>query len=184
MPVAADTPAVLQVLTDLTGRGRLNWLIVQPGMSGFYTLNPDRSWSTFTDFKRFPTEFLHPAAQLADLNGDGLRSLAMIGPRSVRLYANLREQGFAPGVEAPHEPDSALPLFSDLRSELVMFGNLLGSDSTELCRIRCDEIKCWPSLGHGRFGEGFVMSALPFDTPGSMPTASASPTWTGPGLPR
>ncbi|WP_047227111.1 SpvB/TcaC N-terminal domain-containing protein [Pseudomonas brassicacearum] len=162
IPVASQNPAVMQVLTDLTGSGRLNWVIAQPGMSGFHTLNPDRSWSTFTPFDRFPTEFLHPAAQLGDLTGDGLRSLAMVGPKSVRLYPNLREQGFAPGVNVPHEPDSPLPLFSDSRSELVLFGNLLGSDSTELCRIRFDEIKCWPNLGHGRFGEGFVMSALPF----------------------
>ncbi|MCE0461998.1 SpvB/TcaC N-terminal domain-containing protein [Pseudomonas uvaldensis] len=162
LPVATDNPAVMQVLTDLTGSGRLNWIISQPGMSGFYTLNPDRSWSGFTSFEQYPTEFLHPAAQLGDLTGDGSRSLAMIGPRSVRLYANLREQGFAPGVDVPHEPDSDLPLFNGLRSELVLFGNLLGSDSTELYRIRFDEIRCWPNLGHGRFGEGFVMSALPF----------------------
>ncbi|ROM74614.1 toxin [Pseudomonas brassicacearum] len=162
IPIATDNSAVMQILTDLTGSGRLNWVIAQPGMSGFYTLNPDRSWSTFTDFKRFPSEFLHPAAQLGDLSGDGLRSLALIGPKSVRLYANLREEGFAPGVDVPHEPDSDLPLFSDVRSELVLFGNMLGSDSTELCRIRCNEIKCWPNLGHGHFGEGFVVSALPF----------------------
>ncbi|MBC3376872.1 toxin [Pseudomonas sp. SWRI92] len=162
IPVAADNSAVMQVLTDLTGSGRLNWVIAQPGMSGFYTLNPDRSWSAFTNFKRFPTEFLHPAAQLGDLVGDGLRSLAMIGPKSVRLYANLREKGFASGVDVPHEPDSDLPLFSNVRSELVLFGNMLGSDSSDLCRIRYDEIKCWPNLGHGRFGKGFVMSALPF----------------------
>ncbi|MFL6610680.1 MAG: SpvB/TcaC N-terminal domain-containing protein [Pseudomonas sp.] len=162
IPVATDGPRVMQLLTDLTGSGRLNWVIAQPGMSGFYTLNPDRSWSTFTDFKRFPTEFLHPAAQLGDLAGDGLRSLAMIGPKSVRLYANLREQGFADGVDVPHEPDSDLPLFSNVRSELVFFGNMLGSDSTELCRIRFNEIKCWPNLGHGRFGKGFVMCPLPF----------------------
>jgi hypothetical protein len=162
IPVAAENSVAMQLLTDLTGSGRLNWVIAQPGMYGFYKLNPDRSWSTFTDFKRFPTEFLHPAAQLGDLIGDGLRSLAMIGPKSVRLYANLREEGFAAGVDVAHEPDSTLPLFSDVRSELVLFSNLLGSDTTELCRIRFNEIKCWPNLGHGRFGEGFVMSALPF----------------------
>ncbi|WP_434561533.1 SpvB/TcaC N-terminal domain-containing protein [Pseudomonas sp. Z4-20] len=162
IPIAADHSAAMQVLTDLTGSGHLNWVIAQPGMNGFYTLNPDRSWSTFKDFDSFPTEFLHPAAQLGDLAGDGLRSLAMIGPKSVRLYANLREEGFAAGVEVPHEPDSDLPLFSDVRSELVLFGNMLGSDTTELCRIRFDEIKCWPNLGHGRFGEGFEMSKLPF----------------------
>ncbi|WP_434675940.1 SpvB/TcaC N-terminal domain-containing protein [Pseudomonas sp. D3-10] len=162
IPIAADNTPVMQLLTDLCGDGRLNWVIAQPGMNGFYTLNPDRSWSTFNDFKRFPTEFLHPAAQLGDLTGDGLRSLAMVGPKSVRLYANLRHLGFASGVDVPHEPDSTLPLFSDDRSELVLFANMLGSDSTELCRIRCNEIKCWPNLGHGRFGKGFVMSALPF----------------------
>ncbi|MCW1244656.1 toxin [Pseudomonas sp. SAICEU22] len=163
IPVATDRSTVMQLLTDLTGSGRLNWIIAQPGSSGFYTLNPDRSWSTVSDFKRFPTEFLHPAAQLGDLAGDGLRSLAVIGPKSVRLYANLREQGFAAGVDVPHEPDSDLPLFSDVRSELVFFGNMLGSDSTELCRIRFNEVKCWPNLGHGRFGKGFVVSPLPFN---------------------
>ncbi|WP_434701657.1 SpvB/TcaC N-terminal domain-containing protein [Pseudomonas sp. D1-36] len=162
IPIAADNTPVMQLLTDLCGDGRLNWVIAQPGMNGFYTLNPDRSWSTFNDFKRFPTEFLHPAAQLGDLTGDGLRSLAMVGPKSVRLYANLRQDGFAAGVDVPHEPDSTLPLFSDVRSELVLFANMLGSDSSELCRIRSNEIKCWPNLGHGRFGKGFVMSALPF----------------------
>ena len=162
IPIAAENPGVMQLLTDLTGSGRLNWVIAQPGMNGFYTLNPDRSWSTFTDFKRFPTEFVHPAAQLSDLTGDGLRSLAMIGPKSVRLYANLRELGFAASVDVPHEPDSDLPLFSDVSSELVLFTNMLGSDSTELCRIRFNEIRCWPNLGHGRFGKGFVMSDLPF----------------------
>ena len=43
-----------------------------------------------------------------------------------------------------------------------MLGNLLGSDMPELCRIRHDEIKCWPNLGHGSFGAGRVISALPF----------------------
>ncbi|AXA56898.1 SpvB/TcaC N-terminal domain-containing protein [Pseudomonas thivervalensis] len=163
IPVAAENSTVMQLLTDLTGSGRLNWVIAQPGTIGFYTLNPDRSWSAFTDFKHFPVEFLHPAAQLGDLAGDGLHSLAMIGPNSVRLYANLREEGFAAGVDVPHEPDSTLPLFSGVRSELVLLGNMLGSDSTELVRIRFDEIKCWPNLGHGHFGAGFVMSPLPFN---------------------
>jgi hypothetical protein len=96
--------------------------------------------------------------------GDGLSSMALIGPRSVRLYANRREDGFAPSQDVEHTPDTdRLPLFSNSRSELVLLGNLLGSDMTELCRIRHDEIKCWPNLGQGRFGKGFVMSALPFD---------------------
>ena len=96
--------------------------------------------------------------------GNGLSSMALIGPRSVRLYPNRREDGFGQGLDVPRKPDSdSLPLFSHSRSELVMLGNLLGGDMSELCRIRHDEIKCWPNLGHGRFGKDFVMSALPFD---------------------
>ncbi|KDD68326.1 virulence plasmid B protein [Pseudomonas mandelii PD30] len=164
IPVADRNQPTYQALTDLTGDGRLDWILASPGMSGFHTLNPDRSWSGFIPFTAFPVEFFSTFSQSGDLMGDGLSSMALIGPRSVRLYANRREEGFAPGQEVEHKPDTdRLPLFSNSRTELVMLGNLLGSDMTELCRIRHDEIKCWPNLGHGRFGEGFVMSALPFD---------------------
>ncbi|RON33992.1 SpvB/TcaC N-terminal domain-containing protein [Pseudomonas brassicacearum] len=164
IPVADRNQPTYQALTDLTGDGRLDWILASPGMSGFHTLNPDRSWSGFIPFTAFPVEFFHTLSQSGDLMGDGLSSMALIGPRSVRLYANRREEGFAPGQDVEHTPDTdRLPLFSNSRTELVLLGNLLGSDMTELCRIRHDEIKCWPNLGHGRFGEGFVMSALPFD---------------------
>ncbi|MGE8191159.1 SpvB/TcaC N-terminal domain-containing protein [Pseudomonas sp. NPDC086278] len=164
IPVADRNQAAYQALTDLTGDGRLDWIIATPGVSGFHTLNPDRSWSEFMPFSAFPVEFFHTLSQSGDLMGDGLSSMVLIGPRSVRLYANRREDGFTQGQDVEHMPATdRLPLFSASRSELVLLGNLLGSDMTELCRIRHDEIKCWPNLGHGRFGEGFVMSALPFD---------------------
>ena len=164
IPVADRNKQAHQALMDLTGDGRLDWLVAQPGMSGFYTLNPDKTWSSFIPFTAFPAEFFNVLSQLGDLTGNGLSSLALIGPNAVRLYANKREDGFARGEDVPHEPiDDRLPLISSSRGELVFLGNLLGSDMTELCRIRHDEIKCWPNLGHGHFGQGFVMSALPFD---------------------
>nr|WP_213938306.1 SpvB/TcaC N-terminal domain-containing protein [Pseudomonas sp. dw_612] len=163
LPRADRNKPVHQTLTDLTGDGRLDWIIAQPGASGFHTLNPDRSWSGFIPFDAFPVEFFHTLAQMGDLSGDGLSSLALIGPRSVRLYANRRKNGFAKGQDVPHDAeDDRLPLSSDSPGELVFLGNMLGSDMNDLCRIRHNEIKCWPNLGHGRFGRGFVMSALPF----------------------
>ncbi|PMZ56086.1 hypothetical protein C1X25_29740, partial [Pseudomonas sp. GW247-3R2A] len=119
-----------QALMDMTGDGRLDWIVAQPGMCGFYTLNPDRSWSTFIPYSAFPVEFFNTLSQLCDLTGDGLSSLALIGPDAVRFYANQREDGFARAEDVLHDPDR-LPIFSNSSSELVLLSNLLGSDMTE-----------------------------------------------------
>lgn len=159
----ARRDAARQILLDLIGNGRLNWIVAQPGSSGYRTLNADRGWAPFIEFAGMPLEFFNTLSQLGDLVGDGLNSLAMIGPRAVRLYANRREQGFSSAEEVPREDDEdSLPLFGNAPTELVLLGNMLGSDMSELCRIRHNEIKCWPNLGHGKFGEGRVISALPF----------------------
>ncbi|WP_460164340.1 SpvB/TcaC N-terminal domain-containing protein [Pseudomonas sp. S2_F03] len=164
IPVADRSKQTHQALMDLTGDGRPDWIIAQPGAQGFHTLNADRSWSGFIPFKAFPVEFFKVLSQLGDLQGDGLSSLTLIGPNAVRLYANRREEGFAKGEDVAHTPDDdRLPLISSSRSELVFLGNLLGSDTPSLCRIRHDEIKCWPNLGNGTFGTGFVIEGPMFD---------------------
>lgn len=162
LPVADTESPVRQLLADMTGDGRPDWVVAFPGMSGFFTLNPDGQWSGFVPFAAFPTEFMHPEGQWVDLVGAGLTDLAMIGPRSVRLYASQREKGFEPPREVAHDPDR-LPIPSDSRSELVAFSDLLGSGQQHLVRIRHDEIRIWPNLGHGRFGAGFRFASLDFD---------------------
>ncbi|MDR0278901.1 MAG: toxin [Paucimonas sp.] len=161
IPVADGNRPLRQSLQDLTGDGRLEWSISAPGLNGFFTLDPDREWSAFVPFAAVAAEALHPLAQLADLSGAGLLDLVLIGPRSVRLYANRREQGHAAPVEVAHAAD-ALPVIGDSRAELVAFSDILGSGQQHLVRIRHDEVRCWPNLGHGRFGKGFRFASLPF----------------------
>jgi Salmonella virulence plasmid 65kDa B protein/Insecticide toxin TcdB middle/C-terminal region/Insecticide toxin TcdB middle/N-terminal region len=171
IPVADSSKSARQSLTDLTGDGKLDWVIAQPGMSGFFTLDPDRNWSNFVPFDAFPSEFFHPMAQMADLVGDGLYDVTLIGTKSVRLYANRRESGFADGIDVPHpdktgetqEDDDELPLLSNTPTEVVAFADVLGSGQAHLVRIRHNEVKCWTNLGRGRFGKGFVLCDLPFD---------------------
>lgn len=152
-----------QALLDLTGEGRLNWLIAQPALAGFFTLNPDHSWSRFVPFAAFPAEFLQPEAQLADLVGAGLSDLALIGPKSVRLYANQRWEGFAQGQDIPHSTDDRLPLASGNAAALVVFSDVLGSGQQHLVQITYNQITCWPNLGRGNFGEPIVLASLPFE---------------------
>ena len=163
-PVVDSTKPLQQFLTDMTGDGVLDWVVAQPGLAGFFSVRPDRGWSNFATLAAFPQEFFEPKGQLADLMGNGLADFAMIGPRSVRLYANRREQGFFSGQEIPHEADEdALPCLSNAPTELVAFSDVLGSGQQHLIRLRHNELKCWPNLGRGRFGRGFVFSTLTFD---------------------
>ena len=161
VPTTDASKPVRQTITDLTGDGRLDWIVAQPGMAGFFTLNPDRSWSGFVPFSSFPAEFFHPCGQLADLIGGGLSDLTLIGPRSVRLYANRRNDGFAAPVDISHDDDQ-LPLLSDSPNELVAFSDVLGTGQQHLIRIRHNEIRFWPNLGRGHFGKGQLFATLPY----------------------
>lgn len=163
MPVSGSRESLRQQLADLNGDGQLDWILAQPDMSGFFSLNSRRRWSDFATFAALPVEFFHPQGQLADLMGNGIHDLALIGTRSVRLYINQGDQGFTPGREVPHPvDDDALPVIGHSPSELVAFSDILGSGQQHLIRIRHNEVKCWPNLGRGRFGKGFVFARLPF----------------------
>ena len=162
VPIADSTRPVHQALADLKGDGRLDWLVAHPGMCGFFSLDKHRNWSTFTPFDAFPTEFFHAHAIMADLMGAGRHDFAMIGPRSVRLYANRRKAGFAIAIEVPHATEDPLPSISGSPNELVAFSDVLATGQQHLIRVRHDEVRCWPNLGRGRFAKSFVMAVLPF----------------------
>jgi hypothetical protein len=151
-------------LTDINGDGRLEWLVTSPGGPfGCYTMRADRSWSTFMPLTQWPIEYLHPQATLADLHGAGLPDLAMIGPKSVRLYTNQRT-GFSTACTTPQDHAVSLPIRGRDATELVAFSDVLGSGQGHLVSVRHDQLTCWPNLGNGRFGAPLTLRcSQPFD---------------------
>jgi RHS repeat-associated protein len=138
-------------LLDITGDGHLDWVVAQPGMAGFFTLNSDGTWGSFTPFGALPIEYFHPQAQLTQLVGSGLVDLALIGPKTVRLYANQGTE-FAVGIDVAQDETVYLPTARKNASSLVVFADMLGSGQGHLVEIQYNQVRCWPNLGYGRFG--------------------------------
>lgn len=155
-------------LMDINGDGRLDWVVSQPGVAGYFSRNPDESWTQFTPLSALPAEYFHPQAQLADLIGDGISDLALIGPKSVRLYTNQRD-GFAAAQQVYQDPAIALPIPGASDAELVAFSDPLGSGQQHLLRVRHNSVTCWPNLGHGHFGKPITLSGF------SQPAESFNP---------
>ncbi|EDM66214.1 Insecticidal toxin complex protein TcaC [Moritella sp. PE36] len=139
-------------LLDFNGDGKLDWLITSAGVNGFHSMASDGQWSSFIPLSTLPTEYFHPQAQLADLTGSGLADLVMIGPRSVRLYANERT-GWAQSHIVEQLAGITLPIWGRDERRLVVFADLLGSGQQHLADISATEVTCWPNLGNGHFGQ-------------------------------
>ena len=153
-------------LADLNGDGKLDWLVTSAGVNGYHTLGPDQQWSPFIPLRALPTEYFHPQAQLADLTGDGLVDLVLIGPDSVRLYAG-EADGWSKAKEI-QSGDVTLPVPGVDARKLVAFADMPGSGQAHLAEISADGVRYWPNLGQGRFGqpvtmEGFTQDAATFD---------------------
>lgn len=151
-------------LMDITGDGHLDWIVAQPGMAGFFTLNADKSWGNFTPFASLPVEFFHPQARLTQMVGSGLVDLALIGPKTVRMYAN-QGGSFDIGLDVAQGDKVTLPTAGRDASAVVAFADLLGSGQPHLIEIRYNSVSCWPNLGRGKFGEKITLPlAQPIDT--------------------
>lgn len=153
-------------LVDINGDGQLEWMVVSPGFAGFFTRKSDNCWGAFTPFSALPIEIYHPQSQFAQLMGTKYADFAMVGPKSVRVYAS-RGDAFASAVNVDQDPSITLPVAGRNARELIVFADMLGSGQQHLCRIRYNEIVCWPNLGQGRFGKPITLS-LPADLDDEM----------------
>ncbi|HIH1547964.1 TPA: SpvB/TcaC N-terminal domain-containing protein [Salmonella enterica] len=157
-------------LTDLSGDGRLQWVVSAPGVRGHYDQDVDHpgQWLHFTPLSALPAEYAHPRAQLADLTGSGFADLVMVGPRSVRLYAGTGD-AWQSGETVLQSGDITLPVPGADPATLVAFSDLLGSGQQHLVEIRADGVTCWPNLGHGRFDRPVMLAGF------SQPAATFNP---------
>ncbi|EQA1699131.1 SpvB/TcaC N-terminal domain-containing protein [Enterobacter bugandensis] len=155
------------MLRDINGDGRLEWLITRPGSQGYYTFIAPGDWGEFIPLQALPVEINHPSSWLADITGNGLLDLILLGPESVRLYPG-KEQGWGKLREIFQESNIELPAFTVAKRELVLLADVAGSGQQHLVQINARGVRYWPNLGGGRFGNvisipGFAREERDFD---------------------
>ncbi|RXK34526.1 hypothetical protein BBD39_10690 [Arsenophonus endosymbiont of Bemisia tabaci Asia II 3] len=114
---------------------------------------------TLFHYRLFLTELQNNQAQFAGITGAGLADITLIGPKSVRFYANQRIS-FAAPVNYPQATSVELPIIGRDERQLVAFSDLLGSGQQHLISIRHNEVTCWPNLGQGLFGAPIQLSGF------------------------
>jgi hypothetical protein len=147
------------MLIDITQDGRPDWVVAQPGLQGYFTLDNNKQWSSFIPLNTLPTEFFHPFAQLQDLTGGSRPDLVLIGPKSVRLWSSSDSQWEA-SKELPYEGSLPLPVTGHDQRRAVVFSDFLGSGQQHLAEIRADGVTVWPNLGRGQFGQPLTLSGF------------------------
>lgn len=157
------------MLTDVTGDGKLDWLVTQGNINGYYTQHETKaeSWLNFVPLDAMPVEYFHPRAEITSLTGSGFADLALIGPRSIRLYAG-SVQGWKKSKEVMQAEGVTLPINNINRRTLVAFSDVLGSGQQHLIKVDYQGVTCWVHLGDGKFSKpitipGFSADRLKFN---------------------
>lgn len=167
-PVTRLLETATQQLVDLEGDGRPDLMLSTPQVAGYFTSQPNHSWTNFQPFPSFPTNYHQPNQHLVDVTGDGLADLLRIEARQVRVYPSKGKQGFGQAISAPQRPDWPLPKTNSV-TEALRFADMLGTGQQHLVRITKNAVECWPNLGYGRFAKKVTLGGAPdlgadFDT--------------------
>ncbi len=167
-PQGGQSSDSAHTLTDVTGDGQLDLLVSTLGCGGFYQANSDGSWNNWQALESFPTDFHNPDLQHVDVTGDGLADLILIEQDAVRVYPELRSQGYDSALISQRPSD--LPLSTaNSSTQLLAFTDMCGLGQAQLVRISNGLVECWPNLGYGSFGQRVTLTNAPnfgldFDT--------------------
>lgn len=151
-------------LMDVTGNGQADLVLTDNGLTGFYEVNPDRSWQDYRAFKHSPNDVHQPGQEWVDLTGSGLNDLVQLSTQGLRVYPARGRIGFDEPLLRKFEPDWPSGFHTDLEN-VVTFADMSGSGTPSLVQIHNGSVIYWPSLGYGRLGPSVIMNNAPYFGP-------------------
>ena len=150
--------------SDLDADGRKQLVCNQHGLQGYFPMDDEGKWQTFTRFNNVPNiDLSQPNIRMIDLNGDGKPDLLITEDHALTWYASEGKKGYSERQSlSTILEDSCEPavMFSD-SSQSIYLADMSGDGRTDIVRIRQGEVCYWPNLGYGRFGKKVTMGNSP-----------------------
>jgi RHS repeat-associated protein len=152
-------------LTDLSGDGRLDVVLFDGPLAGFYERNERGGWQDFRAFRsRLNRDTGDPNVRFVDLDGDGYVDVLITEDEALTWHQSLSVDGFGPAqcVSKPRDEEKGPALVFADGTQSVYLADMSGDGLTDLVRIRNGEVCYWPNLGYGRFGVKVTMDGAPW----------------------
>jgi RHS repeat-associated protein len=145
-------------LMDADGDGRIDLLVHQNGLSGYFLLRFDGEWDqrSFQRQHLAPSfSFADPEVQLVDLNGDGVTDAIRSGERLEHFFNDPKDGWNNVRLRVRRDLDEFPNVnFSDPR---VKLGDMSGDGLQDIVLIHDGNVEYWPNLGHGDWGRRIHM---------------------------
>jgi RHS repeat-associated protein len=163
-----DAPAGLTLadpevqLIDADGDGRIDLLVNQNGLSGYYPLQFTGEWDrrSFRRCRHAPSFSLEdPEVKLVDLSGDGVTDAMRSGSR-LECFFNDPQEGWNGTRWVERQTLEEFPdiNFSDPR---VKWGDMSGDGLQDIVLVYDGNVEYWPNLGRGDWGPRIHMRDSP-----------------------
>lgn len=151
-------------LTDISGDGQPDLVVMDGPLPGFYGHGSDEDWQDFRPFTSYlKRNYRDPNLKFIDLDGDGRADVLITEDDAFVWHTSLSGKGFGRAqrvAQAIDEEKGPRLIFAD-GTQSIYLADMSGDGLTDLVRIRDGEICYWPNLGYCRFGQKITMENAP-----------------------